>query len=1182
MSDDPIELAGLVRRELAGRGLPPQIARLYSQHTRLLTRQPGLGAWRPEEAEARLQDAVRLLEAGFVEREAGRETWAEALRRAAEILEWLAHPELNPQRLPLRLLAAAAYQIAGYPARAAGLLDRPADTPDTPESRILRCLLQADFARLLATLAHYWAQAAPAAGAPPPGPDPLSDDLQALVTRETASALGVICAFLRWGEEDRLARALARVRAISGLMAHGYDGHAWLTARLCAEAVAVYVDHALRRALAPLADPLDPAGRRALERYARLSYRAARALAWPSQLVGLQRLADRGSFALCTPTGSGKTTVAEVAILQSLFAAAPDAPGQPAPLAVYIVPSRALAAEVESRLAQVFRRIRDPQIVVTGLYGGTDWGPTDAWLGADSPTVLICTYEKSEALVRFLGPQFLRRVSLILIDEAHQVQFEGDLAELARAESRALRLEVLSYRLFGYLNRERGRVIALSAVAAGFEQVLSDWVTGQRGSAPARAAYRSTRQLIGRLEHLPERRFAIRYDLMDHQPLQVAEEPAPVLADPIPALPLNPWAGAGPDKRLRAPLLWAALHLAGPDQHGRPATLLISVTQRVGDYADDFLLLLGRHWEGLALPGFFRPPGPDDPQAAELWGRCLQSCADYYGRDSREQRLLERGVVLHHGKMPGPMSRLLLEVVRERIVRIVLATSTLSEGINLPFETILIPSLRRGGRPLGAAEFANLAGRAGRPGVGTEGRTLVLLPPGPDAPDAAEAAGDARGLYFRLLRELAEQGEQRGRAARSPLAELIGLVRQQWGQIAGGADERLFLSWLEGTAPLESPEAAPAVEALDSLDSILLASVVEVEEIAQRQLAPDALEEHLRRIWARTYARYASDQERALGEYFVRRGRALRARVYPDAALRRRLYRTNLPPRAGRQLLAIYAEVVALLRRGAAYAAWDTAARLAFVRAAVAAVRQIAQFRQADTLGRRGQEARWDEVLAWWLCPASAERQPGSKQISDWHDFVSQSFSYRFNWGLGSVVALALDDAHQGHLLEPTLESWPLTRLPWVVFWLKELITWGTLDPAAAYLLSRGQAATRAQAEALAQGYYAARAGADPDDLLDAARIRDWAAALEPPRAGAAQRPALAVRVELLRDFGRSAQRFWRVLPVPAAGRLYWYDPAGFALAAGELPADWRADTLDRFDFTLDAQERAVLSARYV
>ena len=53
----------------------------------------------------------------------------------------------------------------------------------------------------------------------------------------------------------------------------------------------------------------------------------------------------------------------------------------------------------------------------------------------------------------------------------------------------------------------------------------------------------------------------------------------------------------------------------------------------------------------------------------------------------------------------------------------------------------------------------------------------------------------------------------------------------------------------------------------------------------------------------------------------------------------------------------------------------------------------------------------------------------------------------RFCWGLGSVIGLATDELHAGRLLAPRLEDWPRTGLPWVVFWLKELIHWGTLEP---------------------------------------------------------------------------------------------------------------------------------------
>jgi hypothetical protein len=81
---------------------------------------------------------------------------------------------------------------------------------------------------------------------------------------------------------------------------------------------------------------------------------------------------------LCTPTGSGKTTVATHAVVQDLFADPYDDPLGlagigPGNLVLYLVPSRALAAEIEGRSAQDLKGIAAEPVVVTGLYGGVDW-----------------------------------------------------------------------------------------------------------------------------------------------------------------------------------------------------------------------------------------------------------------------------------------------------------------------------------------------------------------------------------------------------------------------------------------------------------------------------------------------------------------------------------------------------------------------------------------------------------------------------------------------------------------------------------------------------------------------------------------------------------------------------------------------------------------------------------------
>jgi hypothetical protein len=567
-------IANSIQEELAGGSLTRTFARLYSQHTKLRLRQPGLASWTSAEAMHRFEDAMRLVDVSLVQKQSGIEHWQPAMRRAGELLEWLSHPSINENGLPFHFLSAAAYQIAGYPARATGLLAQTSLRDN--ESEILSYFFKADFANLLSSLRTYWALNVSQHTATTHQFDWAnihdSEQFSNLLTAEIASALGVLCMAMRWGNSARQQRAIDKLSALGKLYLYGTDSYSWLLSKLSAETAKTYIASALRRHVNLLSESVNEVGREALERYIRLSFRFSKPLAWPSQITGIQRLATKESFALCTPTGSGKTTVAELAILQSLFGNSDPHTqnGHVAPLSIYFVPSKALAAEVEAKLSRIISRlVESPPIVVTGLYGGIDWGPTDAWLTSDDPTVLICTYEKGEALIRFLGPLFLRRVSQVIIDEAHSVQFGGNNDELRTAQNRSLRLESLGARLFHYLEGRQSRVVALSAVASGFQHALANWVSNQPDALPVTEAYHSTRQLIGRLECRPQRQFRIRYDLLDGHDLSFDaddEENIPYVTNPFPAHPPIPQGKfEGSMKQLRPYLLWAALNFAAAD-----------------------------------------------------------------------------------------------------------------------------------------------------------------------------------------------------------------------------------------------------------------------------------------------------------------------------------------------------------------------------------------------------------------------------------------------------------------------------------------------------------------------------------------------------------------------------------------------------------------------------------------
>lgn len=506
-SEETQALARQVRESSVQSDLTPELARLYSHHTKLQYNQTGLPSWSDEEAQARLDEACRLIDAALIERDAAQNNdWIQGMRRAGNLLEWLAHPSVVPEHIPAHLLAAAAYQLAGYPALAMGLLGKRAT--QTAESHVLRAFLQADFPQLFEELTAYWARATSETAT-----EEFADRLHERIVKETTAALGILCAEMRWGGQSRFEKALEQLVAVREVFLHGDNSYSWLLAKLCAAVAGVYSANAMRHHLSRthFTNTLGSDGQQALEIYLRLGYQSRRSLAWASQVEGIQSLVEKNSFALCTPTGSGKTTIAELAILQGLFAPRSDNQDDPEPLAIYLVPSRALAAEVEAKLSRTFWPLGSARaITVTGLYGGTDWGPTDAWLTRNEPTVLICTYEKGEALLRFLGPLFLNRVSLVVIDEAHKVQFDKGDSALRKGENRSMRLEALGMRLLTLA--EQSRVVALSAVAGQAELALAQWVTGQNDATPVKTSYRSTRQMIGRLECHPHRETKIRYD----------------------------------------------------------------------------------------------------------------------------------------------------------------------------------------------------------------------------------------------------------------------------------------------------------------------------------------------------------------------------------------------------------------------------------------------------------------------------------------------------------------------------------------------------------------------------------------------------------------------------------------------------------------------------------------------
>lgn len=103
---------------------------------------------------------------------------------------------------------------------------------------------------------------------------------------------------------------------------------------------------------------------------------------------------------------------------------------------------------------------------------------------------------------------------------------------------------------------------------------------------------------------------------------------------------------------------------------------------------------------------------------------------DYLG-ESLNFDALRKGYAIHNAGLLPAQKSLIEELFQKKLVKVVLATETLSAGINMPAKTTVISSPRKpssttdGGedkkRNLTPNEFHQMAGRAGRRGIDTEG-----------------------------------------------------------------------------------------------------------------------------------------------------------------------------------------------------------------------------------------------------------------------------------------------------------------------------------------------------------------------------------------------------------------------------------------------------------------------------
>lgn len=670
---------------------------------------------------------------------------------------------------------------------------------------------------------------------------------------------------------------------------------------------------------------------------------------WPSQLEAAARAADADDdLVVALPTSAGKTRIAELCILRTLAAQR---------RVVYVTPLRALSAQVEAGLRDVLGPLG---ISVSSLYGPSGVALVDVdELRASQ--VVVATPEKLDFSLR-QAPEVLDDVGLVVLDEGHMIG-EG---------TRKVRYEVLVQRLLRRPDANNRRLVALSAVFSS-DETLNDFTAWLRSDAPGDAiqsTWRPSRQRTAVLNWAPRRG-------VGRLNLKVGEE-APYVPGWLKAE--EPSGRRRNDFPQNAPeLTIATAKRLCDDGH---QTLIFAPQRRSVESLANLCLTLARQGH----------LGPLVEETSEI-ERATSIGIEWLGEEHPAVRCLELGIAVHHGRLPRPFLREVERLVNRGVLRIVIASPTIAQGLDLSCSALVFHSLYRAGNPITQSEFRNVVGRVGRAFVDLDG--LVVFP----------VYGTNRAVARQVDLFDSLRTKETNSQLISGLLYLVDRILDRLADLTGQTSEQLSEYVLNHDGPWGEPavengdaEKKELFEALDELDTALL-GLLEDPAARADQLA-EALDEALRGSLWRRQLRFFEDHEELFERTLVGRARWLWRTTEPEE--RRAYYWAGIGKKAGAAVRGnIEALVASLLEAEETLAEDRTDEAVEALRVLADYLLTIQPFQPSEF------PPNWEELLDVWIRGVSAveaHHMGASEAVA----FIHGGLVYRFVWALEAVRAIGL------------------------------------------------------------------------------------------------------------------------------------------------------------------------------
>ena len=477
---------------------------------------------------------------------------------------------------------------------------------------------------------------------------------------------------------------------------------------------------------------------------------------------------DNGSV-VSIPTSSGKTRIAELAILHTLYT-------NPEDKVLYIAPFRSLAFEVENTLGSI---LSNSNISTSHLYGGSLYSKLDEKIIEDSD-VIIATPEKAKAILRG-NENLIENIKLVVIDEGH----------LLGAEKRLIVNEIFYEEIRYHMLKNNGKFLLLSAVLPNSDE-LAEWLTSSEDSV-YKANWRPSDERLGIMQWDGNR---VDLNWISSDVDRQSFNNRFIVAEELPMKPRQRKPKYFPSNKNEA--IAAATYKL---RSFGSALIFVGLKASVFTMAEAYFKCLGN--------------APEDHQWRNIddWRAFELSCVETYGSiGNRWLAYAKKGILCHNADLHSDVRLPLERLMRSDKPLVIISTSTLGQGVNLGVSTVVFSTLYQAGSLINARDFWNIAGRAGRAFVDHEGKILVGL-------DTSNLRPTQLKYHSDLIRNFFDK--EKIDLAHSGILSLISVLKDI--AIENDLDFDLLIQLIAENKTNEiSDDASDIDEALDWIDDTLL------------------------------------------------------------------------------------------------------------------------------------------------------------------------------------------------------------------------------------------------------------------------------------------------------------------------------------------------------------------------